>query len=183
MNLRRLRARGLAAIAALSLASGVGYAADATAPPPPPVMADPAVATDCPTCSGDPAGRKPFFEHVGHGQLLGHIHAKKITVPTLCPGACFGYFQTKWNRWEDVCSHYYQGINVSDAPKAPIPAAKTPIGAKAPPATTTVPMPMPNPTVPVPSPLPAPSTVPNPMGTIPVPPISAPTPPSTKFAP
>ena len=54
------------------------------------------------------------------GKLLGgHLHKdKKAPYPvTLCPGACFGYFQTQWRKWDEVCPYPYLGIGVSDAPK------------------------------------------------------------------
>jgi hypothetical protein len=41
----------------------------------------------------------------------------------LCPGACFGYFQTQWRSWNDVCPHPYDGGIVSDPMKPPIPPA------------------------------------------------------------
>jgi hypothetical protein len=44
-------------------------------------------------------------------------HDKGPYVVNLCPGACFGYFQTQWRKWDDVCPYPYQGIGVSDAPK------------------------------------------------------------------
>jgi hypothetical protein len=36
----------------------------------------------------------------------------------LCPGACFGYFQTQWHRWDNVCPIPYQGVGMSDTPRA-----------------------------------------------------------------
>jgi len=43
-------------------------------------------------------------------------------VTNLCPGACFGYFQTQWRKWDEVCPYPYQGTGVTDAPKRPTPA-------------------------------------------------------------
>jgi len=46
------------------------------------------------------------------------FHHHKTCTPyqtTLCPGACFGYFQTQWHRWENVCPIPYQGVGLSDA--------------------------------------------------------------------
>jgi hypothetical protein len=40
-------------------------------------------------------------------------------VTQLAPGACFGYFQTQWHRWDDVCPIPYQGITPLPAPAAP----------------------------------------------------------------
>ena len=164
--MRKFRETALSAAALLGLSAGVSRAADATPAPAaaPAVEAGPACATcaaeGCQTCSG---------KEGCHKNLLGgmHLHTKKVHVPYLCPGACFGYFQTKWNRWEDVCGHYYQGINVSDAPKAPIPAAKQPPTFGKPSGTGTgtspmlTPMPIPEGKAPIPSaPLPSPSVVP-----------------------
>lgn len=30
-------------------------------------------------------------------------YIKKYCGPTICPGSCFGFFPTKWTRWEDAC--------------------------------------------------------------------------------
>jgi hypothetical protein len=49
-------------------------------------------------------------------------HEKGPYVVNLCPGACFGYFQTQWRKWDDVCPYPYQGIGVTDAPRPPAPA-------------------------------------------------------------
>jgi hypothetical protein len=55
------------------------------------------------------------------GHLL-HVPDRGPFVVNLCPGACFGYFQTQWRKWENVCPYPYQGINVNDAAKAPSPS-------------------------------------------------------------
>ena len=61
-------------------------------------------------------------------QVFAKLHPKHKTpyVTHLCPGACFGYFQTQWNRWEDVCPLPYQGVGLTDAPR-PAPGAITPV--------------------------------------------------------
>jgi hypothetical protein len=53
------------------------------------------------------------------GKLFGNSnHHKKDPYPvTLCPGACFGYFQTQWRKWEEVCPYPYIGRGLSDAPR------------------------------------------------------------------
>jgi hypothetical protein len=51
-----------------------------------------------------------------------HHHEKGPYVVNLCPGACFGYFQTQWRKWDDVCPYPYQGVGVSDAPRPSSPA-------------------------------------------------------------
>ncbi|HSQ57814.1 MAG TPA: hypothetical protein VLM40_18975, partial [Gemmata sp.] len=39
-----------------------------------------------------------------------HFQGKKEPFAiTLCPGACFGYFQTQWRKWDDVCPIPYIG--------------------------------------------------------------------------
>ena len=69
--------------------------------------------SDCPTCIN---GR------------FGIGYRKRPTVPTLAPGACFGYFPTQWNRWEDVCPIPYPGAGINDpgltttAPRTPLKA-------------------------------------------------------------
>jgi hypothetical protein len=37
----------------------------------------------------------------------------------LCPGSCFGYFQTQWRKWDDVCPYPYLGMGASDAGRLP----------------------------------------------------------------
>jgi hypothetical protein len=54
----------------------------------------------------------------------------------LCPGACFGYFQTQWRRWDEVCPYPYLGMGVNDAPRipgTPMPPPKSGGGELAPP--------------------------------------------------
>ena len=54
------------------------------------------------------------------------LHCHKSCTPyvtTLCPGACFGYFQTQWHRWENVCPIPYQGVGLTDAPVRAAPPA------------------------------------------------------------
>ena len=46
---------------------------------------------------------------------------------TLCPGACFGYFQTQWRKWDEVCPYPYLGVGVSDAMRTPGAAPPRPI--------------------------------------------------------
>jgi hypothetical protein len=33
-------------------------------------------------------------------------HDKKFYHPTICPGSCFGYFQTNWTAWEQACPNW-----------------------------------------------------------------------------
>ena len=129
MNLLSL-ARRLAVLAAALGTSGAAVAADVT-PPPAPVAAMPVTVMpgpSCPTCNGGaPAAH-------GHGHGCGRLgcgvslfHKNKAPyVVNLCPGACFGYFQTQWHRWEDVCPLPYQGVGQSDAPP-PAPGYVAPV--------------------------------------------------------
>ena len=181
------KALGLAALALLGGGAGRLAAADAPLPPAPPagmVMAEAPAEGGCASCSGDPAGRPGIL----HGLHLGIGHGHKVTVPQLCPGACFGYFQTKWTRWEDACSHYYQGVGVSDGPKPPIPALTPVAPGKAAAGTAPMPLPVPKPETkrpaafdPMPTPMPmvVPPTAPAP-GTSPLVP---PVPPTSPLAP
>jgi hypothetical protein len=60
----------------------------------------------CPTCG------KLFT-----GSLL---HKSPNPYPvTLCPGTCFGYFQTQWRKWDEACPYPYLGVGVSDAARTP----------------------------------------------------------------
>ncbi len=130
----------LAAAVVLALgSSGVVRAADTSAPPQ--SFPDPAAGPYlqqggyCPTCS---SGLGSFVSGLGtckscgncgksgRGTSLFHSHSKEPYTVNLCPGACFGYFQTQWHRWDEVCPYPYQGTGVSDAPKPP--SASSPSG-------------------------------------------------------
>lgn len=100
----------------------------------------------CPTCGGRGCST---CRH-----LLQSWTTRKLPYPVeLCPGACFGYFQTQWRRWEDVCPLPYQGVGVSDAPRPPVPYL-TPPSEQPPPRKTSdsdvLPPPRPNEPVPMP---------------------------------
>lgn len=176
MNLVRwIRARGLCAAALLGLSAGGSIAADAT---PAPTPAAPALGAPCENCAASQPQGCETCDKGCRTPLFGGLHTHKVKVPYLCPGACFGYFQTKWNRWEDVCSHYYQGVNVSDAPKPVVPEAKRPPMPK-PLGTGPMPTPMPPPK-PEASPLPSPTPAPSPT---PIPPVPMPKGVDSKFSP
>jgi hypothetical protein len=133
---RRLSARALGLVVVL----GPGGSALASDVAPAPLPAAPAVvghAAPCPTCAPPPATCASCTgPKTGHA-LLGRIgHRNKAPYETyLCPGACFGYFQTRWSRWEDVCPLPYQGTGLSDAPPPhpgyvpPVPQPSPPTGA------------------------------------------------------
>ena len=54
------------------------------------------------------------------GSKCAKIVAKKgYYQVNLCPGACFGYFQTQWRKWDEVCPYPYLGQGVNDAPRLP----------------------------------------------------------------
>jgi hypothetical protein len=102
------------------------YAADYPSVPAP-VMGQAGMATTaapvsgCPTC-GTAGPRVTGSSCATCGSSWFHKHDKGPYVVNLCPGACFGYFQTQWRKWDDVCPYPYQGIGVSDAPRPPAPA-------------------------------------------------------------
>jgi hypothetical protein len=89
----------------------------------------------CATCGT--ATRGGLFGHGSCGKptcptgLFGH--KKEPYVVTLCPGACFGYFQTQWRKWDEVCPYPYQGTGVSDAAGQPSPFLPSPPGSDRPP--------------------------------------------------
>jgi hypothetical protein len=95
---------------------------------PAPTTAGPAImpGVGCSSC----AAAQSTFGHVCGKPACGTAwfgqHKNKPYVVNLCPGACFGYFQTQWRKWEDVCPYPYLGIGMSDAPNPPMPKLKTP---------------------------------------------------------
>ena len=105
----------------------------------PAMVAGPAVpvAGTCPTCGGATASGCSTCKKCGF-----NLFPQKPYVVNLCPGACFGYFQTQWRKWDDVCPYPYQGIGVSDAPRPPSPALGTPKGAGTGPAPLPTPRPL-----------------------------------------
>jgi hypothetical protein len=78
-------------------------------------------------------GWAPGCETCQHGIAKGHCNTcgklltwdrlhkdKKAMYPVnLCPGACFGYFQTQWRKWDEVCPYPYLGIGVNDSMRLP----------------------------------------------------------------
>lgn len=105
--------------------ASAALAADVTAPPPPPAYGAYGAAPvavgmpGCETCQHGVAKAscstcgKMFGKHLLHKD-------KNAPFPvTLCPGACFGYFQTQWRKWDEVCPYPYLGIGVNDAPRVP----------------------------------------------------------------
>lgn len=84
--------------------------------------------SDCPTCVNGKYG-------IGF--------RKRPTIPTLAPGACFGYFPTQWNKWEDVCPLPYPGAGIND-PGTTTTARPTPTPPKADGKPATAPEPKPS---------------------------------------
>ena len=41
-------------------------------------------------------------------------YIKKFCAPTICPGSCFGYFQTKWTPWQSACPQWQAGVQGYD---------------------------------------------------------------------
>jgi hypothetical protein len=122
-----------AAIGLALWSPGNARAADVSPPAPGPTVENSGY---CPSCN---SGLASFVSGLGTckscgshhscsscGAPLLHSHTKGPYVTNLCPGACFGYFQTQWRKWEDVCPYPYQGTGVGDAPKTP--AAYLPSG-------------------------------------------------------
>lgn len=118
-----------AAVAVLAWSGAPASAADVSPPPvvsAAPVYADPAM-PGCATCQG--AAGCESCQHGAIrakcdvcGKLLGSNLKKDKKAPypvTLCPGACFGYFQTQWRKWDEVCPYPYTGTGVSDAARIP----------------------------------------------------------------
>ncbi len=74
-------------------------------------------------------GGMPGCDTCQHGAARGScgtckhgVFAHKNKGPyqvNLCPGACFGYFQTQWRKWDEACPYPYLGQGVSDAPRPP----------------------------------------------------------------
>jgi hypothetical protein len=137
MTLSRTLRRWAFALTATLGTMTTASAADET-PAPVPVPAAPAVA-GCPTCTGEAPAAGCSTCGKGHLGLLGK--KKAPYVPYLCPGACFGYFQTRWNKWDDVCPLPYQGAGATDAPP-PAPGYVPPVP---PPPGQAQPMPLPMP--------------------------------------
>jgi hypothetical protein len=59
------------------------------------------------------------------------MHKKEPYVVNLCPGGCFGHFQTQWRKWDEVCP--VQGVvEVMPPPIPPLPPSsdRTPVDKK-----------------------------------------------------
>jgi hypothetical protein len=144
MNIQRyMLTPAMAAVIALwstnLKAADTASPAPTTMPAPGPLTYN-AQAGGCPTCAAGSAGSSGCKGCQSCGSTWFHHHDKGPYVVNLCPGACFGYFQTQWRKWDDVCPYPYQGISVSDAPRPVAPLLPAPTPAK---PTGTLPIPQP----------------------------------------
>lgn len=175
--------RSIFRLAAAAVVVSLGWnlaarAADQPAAPAPAAPSYAPAAEVCPTCAaGGAAGATPGCTSCAQGSSRFGRKPCKPYVTHLCPGACFGYFQTQWHRWEDVCPIPYQGVGLNDSPPRPTPALASPRplsdlpkGGPVDPKTKGSDAPLPKPaavppgTVPMPAPMP-----PTPGGTLPMP--------------
>ena len=116
---------GAAVAVALVWVGAAVRAADTPAP-----VAAPVYAGAAPVSVGaDPAGCATCQHGVAGGScatcsksLIKGNHAnrtKGMYQVNLCPGACFGYFQTQWRKWDEACPYPYLGYGVNDAARPP----------------------------------------------------------------
>jgi hypothetical protein len=138
MNVGRVLGR-FAAVGVVAGSVGLATAADE------PIVVVPAapVAEGCPTCTTGPGGAPC---KLGGCKTCNTCSPKKPVVGQLRPGACYGYFQTQWHRWEDVCPIPYQGVGLPDAPpRVPVPLAAPLATPRSDAPAKSAPMPMPIP--------------------------------------
>jgi hypothetical protein len=114
------------AAAVLAWSGTPARAADVTPPPNPIVIGAAPVEVGmpgCATCQGGGAAQHGLLKSKCPtcGKLFtGTFFKDKNPYPvTLCPGACFGYFQTQWRKWDEVCPYPYLGMGASDAGRLP----------------------------------------------------------------
>ena len=129
MSIRSFLARWTtraAAVAALVCGGPAAPAADVTVPPKAVVGAAPVTVGEpgCASCqSGQQGATLGTCSKCNKSLILGAMHSHKNSKApypvTLCPGACFGYFQTQWRKWDDACPYPYLGTGVSDSPRPP----------------------------------------------------------------
>jgi hypothetical protein len=116
MSTSKFSTRLILAAAALAWAGGAADAADVPPPPPVVVGAAPVTVGEAPGCATCQQGG--LFK--GHRSTCDKLLHKKGPYPVhLCPGACFGYFQTQWRKWDEVCPYPYLGVGVGDAARPP----------------------------------------------------------------
>lgn len=130
---KSILASAITAVIALGSSGNLRAADNPIVTPPAPQYITPAgpqsiaPAGGCPTCAA-PASTTAMSTSGCKtcGSSWFHHHTKGPFEVNLCPGACFGYFQTQWRKWDEVCPYPYQGIGVSDAPKPPTPLLPIP---------------------------------------------------------
>ena len=126
MSIRSFLARWTtraAAVAALVCGGSSAPAADVTPPPAAVVGAAPVTVGDPGCVSCQRGATLGTCSKCNKSLILGALQSHKNKGPypvALCPGACFGYFQTQWRKWDDVCPYPYQGVGVGDAPRPPV---------------------------------------------------------------
>jgi hypothetical protein len=130
-------ALGIMGSAALAWTGALVRAADVTPPPPtspvPVSVGEPGLpgAPGCASCQGGGGAGCATCKHglakskcpqcgkLNVGNLL-----RRTPNPypvSLCPGACFGYFQTQWRKWEEVCPYPYLGMGPSQSRPGDLP--------------------------------------------------------------
>lgn len=65
----------------------------------------------CTTCGTAGSGHSADCGHGGLKQYprFDSHYIKKFCAPTICPGSCNGYFQTKWTPWAYACPQWTPG--------------------------------------------------------------------------
>lgn len=114
------------AVAVAACAPSARAADQPGAPAALPMFTDPAAGGGCATCGGrgGPAlGCSTCGKLLRGHERFGFKHKNTLYQVNLCPGACFGYFQTQWRKWDDACPYPYLGVGASDGAKRPAPAA------------------------------------------------------------
>jgi hypothetical protein len=117
------------AVAALAWSGGSARAADVTPPAAPVVIGAAPVTVGAPGCStcqghgcetGKPGRTRSSCSTCGQLSVGSLFKKTPDRYPvTLCPGACFGYFQTQWHKWDEVCPYPYLGMGASDSSRTP----------------------------------------------------------------
>lgn len=61
---------------------------------------------ECSSCGGGVmCGKKGLKQY----PTFDSHYIKKFCAPTICPGSCFGHFQTKWTPWAYACPQWTPG--------------------------------------------------------------------------
>lgn len=110
------------AVAAFAWAGSSATAADVYAAP---MVVGESVAAGMPGCETCQHGAPRASCSTCKPPILFPNRYKPYQV-NLCPGACFGYFQTQWRKWDEVCPYPYIGQGVGDAPRPAAPVVNIP---------------------------------------------------------